>query len=339
MGKKINIGDSEGILLIDSDIKTKIIDYLFNTINLSKLRYGLLDNIQKLKFLQENEHYVTPNYKGLNNLLLFTTIMGKQYAVLINRKKLSYHRNQIDMKTVFIVKIQVNTNINVFTGTLFDGKIIHKDSKYHFLIHDCFCAMGKKLLDMDMQQKMLYLNDIINSTLSNNSCSNFTFKLNKLYKYNELPDLINNIIPSCKIESNGIIFYPKQSGNSIIYIDKKVEKVDKIEKVEKINIESSQIEVVEAKTYDIIVNFTEFLKSRVYSYEKETKQKIFLISKTSIPDVYEIFNNKDEPKIGIAHIPNLKISHYCAENIINPYTKVNCVYYAEFDKWIPLTII
>jgi len=329
MGKKINIGNSEGILLIDNDIKTKIIDYLFNTINLSKLRYGILDNIQKLKYLQENEHYITPNYKGLNYFLLFTSIMGKQYAVLINRKKLSYHRNQIDMKTVFIVKIQVNTNINVFSGTLLDGKIIQKDNKYYYLIHDCFCVLGKKILDMDMEQKMLYLNDIINSNLANNSCDNFSFKLNKLYKYNELPELIEKIIPTCGIESNGIIFYPKISGNSIIHIEKKIEKI---------NIESNQNEVIEAKTYDLIYNFTDFLKSRVYSYEKDNKQKTFLISKTSIPDVYELYNKKEEPKFGIAHIPNLKISHYCANNIINPFTKVNCVYNSEFDKWIPLTI-
>lgn len=330
MGKKINIGESEGLLLIENDIKVKIIDYLFNTINLSKLRYGLLDNIQKLKFLQENEHYITPNYKGVNYFLLFTTIMNKSYAVLINRKKLSYHRNQIDIKTVFIVKIQVNTNINVFSGTLFDGKIIQKDNKYHYLIHDCFCAMGKKILDMDMEQKMLYLNDIINSNLSNNSCSNFTFKLNKLYKYCELPELIHNIIPSCGIESNGIIFYPKQSGNSIIHIEKKPDKI---------TIESSQNEVIQNKTFDIIYNFTDFLKSRVYSYEKENKHRVFFISKTSIPDVYDLYNKKDEPKIGIAHIPNLKISQYCANNINTPFTKVNCVYNSDFDKWIPINIL
>jgi hypothetical protein len=330
MVKKINIGEAEGLLLVENDIKVKIIDYLFNTINLSKLRYGILDSIQKLKFLQENEHYVTPNYKGLNYFLLFTTIMNKQYAVLINRKKLSYHRNQIDMKNVFIVKIQVNTNMNVFSGTLFDGKIIQKDNKYHFLIHDCFCALGKKILEMEMEQKMLYLNDIINSNLSANSCDNFTFKLNKLYKYNDLPELVGKIIPSCGIESNGIIFYPKQSGNSIIHIERKIEKI---------TIESSQSEVIESKTFDLIYNFTEFLKSRVYSYEKENKHKVFLISKTSIPDVYDLYNKKDEPKIGIAHIPNLKISQYCANNIINPYTKVNCVYNSEFDKWIPLNIL
>lgn len=330
MGKKINIGDSEGILLLDNDIKTKIIDYLFNTINLSKLRYGILDSIQKLKFLQENEHYITPNYKGLNYFLVFTLIMGKQYVVLINRKKLSYHRNQIDIKTSFIVKIQVNTNSNIFTGTIFDGKIIQKDNKYHFLIHDCFCIMGKKVLDMDMEQKILYLNDIINLNLSSNTCDNFSFKLNKLYKYNDLPDLIQNIIPSCGIDSNGIIFYPKQSGNSVIHIEKKIEKI---------NIESNQSDTIEAKSYDLIFNFTEFLKSRVYSYEKENKHKVLLISKTLIPDVYELYNKKEEGKIGIAHIPNLKISHYCVNNIINPYTKVNCVYNSEFDKWIPLNIL
>jgi hypothetical protein len=184
--------------------------------------------------------------------------------------------------------------------------------------------MGKNILSMEMEHKMLYLNDIINSNLSQSSCDNFSFKLNKLYKYNDLPDLIKNIIPTCGIESNGIIFYLKQSGNSIIHIEKKQEKITK---------------VIESKTFDIIYNFTDFLKSRVYSYEKDNKHKTFLISKTSIPDVYELYNKKDEPKIGIAHIPNLKISQYCANNIINPFTKVNCIYNLEFDKWIPLNII
>lgn len=330
MAKEISIGNSKAQLLIDNNIKNNILDYLFNTINLSKLRYGMLDNVLKLKFLQENEHFVTPNYKGINYFLVFTTIHHKLYAVLINRKKLSYHRNQIDMKTIFIAKIQIITNQNMFTGTIFDGKIIQKDNKYHFLIHDCFFLMGKKISDMDMDNKFLYLNDIINTNLTNNSCENFTFKLNKLYHYNELPELITKIIPNCGINSNGIIFYPKQSGNSIIHIEKKIDKI---------SIQSSQNENIENKTHDLIFNFKEFLESRTYSYEKESKKKIFYISKTLIPDVYNLYNKKDEPKIGIAHIPNLKISHYCLNNIISPFTKVNCVYYAEFDKWIPLNII
>jgi hypothetical protein len=224
MGKKITIGNSEGVLLDNEyDIKNKIIDYLYNTINLSKLRYGMLDNIQKLKFLQENEHYVTPNYKGLSYFLILTTIIGKPYAVLINRKKLSYHRNQVDMKTVYIIKLFINTNPNMFLGTIFDGKIIQKDNKYYFLIQDSFCMMGKKILDMDMNKKISYLNDIINSSLSdNNVCANFNFKLNKIYNYNQIPELVDTIIPNCGIPSNGLVFYPKQSGISIIHIEMKL---------------------------------------------------------------------------------------------------------------------
>lgn len=331
MGKKINIGNSEGILLTDNekDLKIKILDYLYNTLNLSKLRYGMLDNIQKLTFLQDNEHYVTPNYKGLNYFLIFINIMDKQYAILINRKKLSYHRNQVDMRTVFIVKFFVNTNSNMFLGTIFDGKLIQKDGNHYFLIHDCFCMMGKKILDMEMNQKMNYLNDIINSNLSNNVSDNFSFKLNKLYTYNDLPEIIEKVIPECGISSNGLIFYPPKSGNSIIHIEKRIEKI---------GIQSSQDEKVDNKSYDLIFNFTDFLKSRIYSYENENKHRIFYISKTDIPDVYNLYSKKDTPKEGIAHIPNLKISHYCSENI-NIMTKVNCVYCSKFDKWIPLQIL
>lgn len=332
MGKKINIGNAEGILLNDNekDLKLKIIDYLYNTLNLSKLRYGMLDNISKLKFLQENEHFVTPNYKGLNYFLIFTSIMGKSYAVLINRKKLSYHKNQVDMRTVFIVKLFVNTNSNIYSGTIFDGKLVQKDNKHSFLIQDCFCLMGKKILDMPMDQKNNYLNDFINANLTDNTCDNFNFKLNKLYNYSDLPNLIGNIIPSCGIPSNGLVFYPKLSGNSIIHVEKKIDKVE---------IQSSQNEKIETRSYDLIYNFINFLESRTYSYEKESKHKTFYINKTDIPDVYNLYNKKDEPKFGIAHIPNLKISYYCAKNITSEMVKVDCVYYAKFDKWIPLKIL
>lgn len=329
MGKKINIGNSEGILLMDSevDLKNKIVDYLYNTLNLSKFRYIMLDNIQKLKSLQDNEHYVSPNYKGLNYFLIFTTIMGKSYSILVNRKKLSYHRNQVDMKTISIVKIFVNANNNLYIGTIFDGKIVQRDNKHIFLIHDCFCLFGKKILDMTMPSKMQHLNDIINSNLTETACDNFIFKLNKLYNYSDLPELIKKIIPSSSISSNGIIFYPKISGISILHIEKKIDKV---------GITSLQNEKIEIRSYDLIYNFINFLESRTYSYEKENKQKEFYIGKTDIPDVYNVYNKKDEPKVGIAHIPNLKISHYCAKNIGSELVKMMCVYYSKFDKWIPL---
>lgn len=329
--KKIILGSSEGYLLYEQDIKQKVIDYLYNSLDLAKYRYLMLDNILKLKFLKENTHYVSPNYKGINYFLIFTIIQNKQFCLLIDRKKLSYHKNQLDMKTIFIVKIFINTNDNIFTGTIFNGKLIQKDNKYHFLIQDCFYLMGKNIIDMELSQKMSYLNDIIKTNFSSkNICDNFSFKLNKLYNYNELPELINNVIPTCCIQNNGLLFFPKISGITILYIDKKIEKM---------NIESKNLENVNQASYDFISNFTNFLESRTYPYEVNGKTKILLIKKTNIPDVYILFEVNDESKIGIAHIPNLKISLYCANNVGDTMIKINCIYNNKFNKWIPLKIV
>ena len=163
MGKKINFGSGDGYILNDhdKDIKHKVIDYLYNSLQLSNYRYIMLDSIQKLKNLQDNTHYVSPNYKGLNYFLIFLTIATKQYCVVIDRKKLSYHKNQIDFKNISIIKIFINTTDNIFLGSIFCGKLIQKENKFYFLIQDCFYLMGKKIIDMELDQKMIYLNDII----------------------------------------------------------------------------------------------------------------------------------------------------------------------------------
>ena len=223
MGKKIIIGSGDAFLISEDEIKSKVIDYLYNTLNLSKYRYVMLNNIQKLKFLQENEHYVSPNYKGHHYFLIFMTIYNKSVCVLLDRKKLSYHKNQIDLRGLIIIKIIVNTNNNFFSGSIFEGKIVQKDNNYCFLIQDCFILMNKSIIDMEINQKMLYLNEIIKSNLMGTTvCSNFNFKINKLYKYNEIEELINNIMPNCGINSNGLIFYPKTSGIVVLFIDKKI---------------------------------------------------------------------------------------------------------------------
>jgi hypothetical protein len=142
--------------------------------------------------------------------------------------------------------------------------------------------------------------------------------------------LINKIIPTCGIINNGLLFLPFYSGISVLYIEKKIEKVD---------IDSKQSEKVENISYDIISNFTKFLEQRTYSYEKNNKTKILWIKKTNIPDVYYLYENKEENKIGIAHIPNIKISLYCSKVIGDQPMKFNCIYNNKFDKWIPLNEI
>ena len=50
------------------------------------------------------------------------------------------------------------------------------------------------ITDMDMFEKMIYLDSIIINQFQKDYCSNFSFKINKLYRYNMLTELIKNII-------------------------------------------------------------------------------------------------------------------------------------------------
>jgi hypothetical protein len=331
MSKKISFGSDEGYLLTDLSIKQRIVDYLYTSLNLSKHRFIMLNNIKKLEFLKDNEHFVSPSFKGFNYFLIFMMLDGKKYCVAIDRRKLSYHKDQLDIKFVFMVKVIAKVSENIFSGTIFDGKLIESNNKYVFLLQDCFFLMGKKIIDLDMEQKMSHLDNILKIHFSEpNICSNFTFKLNKLCKYQEIENLITNVIPNCNIVSQGLVFYPKFSGISIIHIEKKQEKLE---------IETNQTQVIESKTYDLIYNFVDYLKTRTYPYEKGAKIRKFWLSKSNIPDVYNISEKENGERIDIAHIPNIKISHMCSEKIDeNKPCKFNCVYHTKFKKWIPVSV-
>ena len=332
MSKKVVLGNSDGFL-VDYDTKQKVIDWLYSKLDLSKYRYIMLNNVSKLKFLQENDHHVSPNFKGYNYLLIMLKINNKNLCLAIDRKKLSYHKNQLDMKTIQIIQLDIKTTELMFNGTIYDGKIIKSNNQYVYLIQDCFYLMGNKITDLDMNEKMNKLDEILKNNFKKDNgsyCSNFEFKLNKLYNYKELEELISNL-SKLSVETNGLLFYPKNSGVNVLYLDTK--------KTDKVDIDTKNCEIIEQKSYNIIHNFVDFLKSRTYSYESNGKLKIFWLSRTLVPDVYDITENENDEKLGIALIPNLKISQMCDNIIKDTPVRFNCIFSTKFKKWIPLNLI
>ena len=89
----------------------------------------------------------------------------------------------------------------------------------------------------------------------------------------------------------------------------------------------------------MIYNLVNFLKSRTYSYENDGKRKKMFLKKTEITDVYDVYEDEDGERLGIAHIPNLRISHMCQNLIKNEFVKFNCVYNKKFKKWTPIKSI
>ena len=64
-----------------------------------------------------------------------------------------------------------------------------------------------------------------------------------------------------------------------------------------------------------------------------------MLSRTIIHDVYDISENENGDKEGIALIPNLKTSQLCDDIINDKPVKFNCIFSMKFKKWIPLNIV
>jgi hypothetical protein len=355
-------GSGESSLITDNVIKQKILDFLYSSLNLSKYRFIIL-NSNKLEMLKTDEHYVSPSFKGFNYLLLFTTINSVKYCVAIDRRKLSYHKDQIDIKTVYMVSLSLDVSYSVYDNTIIDGKLIElANKKYIFLIQDCFYLMGKSMLEMDMNDKLKNIDIILKTHFNNENIKNFAFKLNKLYKYEELEDLIYNIMPKCSMTTQGLVFYPKKSGIFTIYSEKKSNENINVNnnvnnnnninnnnnninnKYNKNNVNKSIVTIqqndsIESKSYDIIYNFVDYVSSRTYSYEIEGERKVLWLTKSNIVDVYNISYTLDGDRFDIAHIPNIKISQMCSKYIIDKPAQFNCIYNVQFKKWIPLSIV
>ncbi len=320
------LGNSDAIIINDLSLKNKIIDYLFNTLEMSKYRFNMLDNLQKLNFLKDNVHYVSPNFKGFNYFLVFTSINNINQCFVIDKKKLSYHRNKVNAKFINIYRIKIQSSLSLYNGTIFDAKLIRKQGKYIMLIKDCYIMMGNKVLNMEMSDKMKYINSIINTQFTK-SCKNFLIKVNRLYSYDDIENIVNDIIPKCEIDVMGLVFFPKYSGITTIFIEKKQEKVEI----------SNNVEKVDNTTYHLIRNIVEFLSKREYSYEKGKNVKLY-VKKTEITDVYDVYD--EDTKVGIAHVPNMKTSLYLQNNIKSgDKYKMNCVYNKKFNKYIPLNLV
>tara|TARA_B110000879_G_C11092706_1_gene479694 strand:- start:522 stop:1322 length:801 start_codon:yes stop_codon:yes gene_type:complete len=263
-------------------------------------------------------------------------IDNKKFCVLIDKKNLSYHKQTINYHKLNIIKIKMMTNSNLFNGTILDGKLIV--DKCYFLIKDCYTMMNNSLETMEMSQKMAYLNSILKNNFNGkNYCDNFVFKLNKLYDYDQIETIKNRVN---KKDSNdipivGLEFFPKFSGISIVWLNRPTNRKVMIEN--KITNQTNQ-KNIESFSYELIHNLPKVLMERVYSYENGIEKKKFYLKKTDITDVYNVYNIKDKDRIGIAHIPNFKISRTCQEKVTDDYTMCDCVYYNKFKKWIPVSV-
>ena len=75
----------------------KVIDYVYNNVQVQKYKYTILEKEDDLQLLRKNKYYAAPNYNGTYCLFVFLKIMDRHYSVLIDKKTLSYDREKMTL--------------------------------------------------------------------------------------------------------------------------------------------------------------------------------------------------------------------------------------------------
>lgn len=294
---------------LDSNLYPQVLDKIYSNVNFQKIRYQILNNKSYLDEIKSSKHYITPHFQGYNYLLIFMVINNVKYNLLI-MKNLKFWQEQNNIQDIKIYKFDTNNSyIDYNTISIFDGKMINNSNKSSFIINDIY---NKTMENLTLPEKLDQVNDILNKIKINDN-HNFDCKVCRLYNFSELPDLIFNKLKTTELKINGLMFLPEYTGKYYIYTNDN--EFDELK-----NNSNNNVTITIKKT--------------------NTNSEIeFYMKKTNVPDVYELYDN-DETNIvkeGIAHIPNMKTSHYFRNIFQNKnMIKINCIKSDKFNKWIPI---
>lgn len=328
-------------LITDNRVKNSIIDIIYDNVNFYHIKYQLITDEKYLDELYglSNSYFITPHLLGISCLILVHPKFNT--PLIIVKKDLKFYRNQVNINMIKIFRLISDDYIIQNKITLIDGKFSNigvrqdanaADYQLLYCIHDIYVYNDNKLLSDKLDNKYTMCSDISEWITS------FTIKFSNLTEsFNDLPTLLFDKIKNSKFKINGLIFLPHRSGKSYIYInDSEFADLKTSDKYNNIYHKYLSIPNIPLNIHDSLL------------IDNNTKTK-FVLKKTKISDVYEIYNYRymgkdelfrnitEENYLNIAHVPTTKLSHYLKDlsnkNII---FVLDCLYSPKFGKWMPL---
>lgn len=363
---------------VDPNVKSFLIDYLYQTIPVSRYRYKILQTEKDLEFLKSNEHYVSPNFVGFTYLLVFVKrVIAEQETYLsyfIDRKTLKYNKDHIKLEEINVYPVKIKAHLDIYEGTILDGiSIFTPDRKKIFLVTDVYFLGGSDLTHDDLKYKLINFKQFIdNKIIHDPKVTHVSFQINKLYAYPELKSLVHEDIPINPLKTRGLVFYPKESGSKILYnfapknpkiVPGTDTSVGQGEVFAELAYKPEQRTHRPVKSQELYDSGPDSDKGRDASKSAEAspvkdpvKKKAlptsiskpvhanFSVKKTILPDVYELYllDNKILKKQGIAYIPTQKSSQFCRSAFEDAGAEqliMRCDYSAEFQKWVPYKLM
>lgn len=296
-------------------IKKDAINYFFDMIeNFYEYRYMMLKTLEDLQRNEKNIEYVIPHIKGETYIMVIGTIGRTNFVYLIDKRKLKYNKDQCNIAEIKVYNCSIKTIPKAYLGTIFDGRMIKSNDEDIFLIQDCYYLEGIKMNAWKLEKKIEYIDEYITKNLKGQN-----IKIRKMDLISNIVEL-NNKIDKSTVDINGFIFLQARSGVSYIFIDNEFKK----EINSNINIdEKLDKEFIEDKKDE----------------NNNNEENVFLIKKDAKPDVYHVYNKKNE-LVHFASIPDTFTSQLVFTKLQNKdsgYFK--CVMDERWKRYKPVEFV
>jgi len=206
MSNKIIFGNNVGYKINNYILKKQIIKYLESNIDSFKLCDNTIIEEENLLTIKNDSYVVIPNIVGDDYIFIAVKLQDIFYVILIEKKTLQNMKN-INYNELNMISIRIRLSIDVYKGTIFDGRIVNLGGCSAFIINKIYKINGDDMIDNTIYETYkLAENFIDESYIIDSNMNSILFKLNKIYELNELDKLVNEKIPNSKFKFSSIDF-------------------------------------------------------------------------------------------------------------------------------------
>lgn len=345
---EISFCDQTGFNIKTDETKKYILDRLFRkyglriiTKHFEKFEDRLLPN------LQNRPHLLSVRSNGNPYFLYLTKLNFVNYCIFIDKKiqhGYSYPR---------MILAHFKFDECLFNDTIFDGEMVKTNSEnWLYLMNDVIVHSGTHLTEFNLIKRINLLYETMLKSFTPDIYDICRFLIKKYFMYNEGMKILNEHIESVDYSCRGIYFKPLFLKFRDVLINFDDNLVKKVERTKYKHLKSFMLQEDGKKLLDSSDTSSSSSRSSSSSSSSINEMPVqlststaftvserdCLVRKTSLPDVYELLDDK-LTLLGTACIPSLTVSKYMRElfknkNIVDT-VPIQCTFSPQFNKWVP----
>ena len=216
MSNIIRFGNSVGYKINSRSIKDEIITYLMKSVDSYKLDHNKIEDENNLINIKNNDSLLLPNIVGDDYIFVAKKIREIFFLAFIEKKTLNF--TNLNYNDLNIINAKVRVKKDVYNGTIFDGRIVNLGGCTSFIINKIFKLNGYDMEKYSLIECHKFAETFVKeSYIIDSNMNSIFFKLNKIFKLNEISNLVNKNITESKFKFSSIDFVFKNYSKTYRY--------------------------------------------------------------------------------------------------------------------------